>query len=83
MNLLGPALMLAALGAGVIPATAADLAVPTRTVVRTQVAAVDCLRWIRQNQSWYNYCGPIVYPPRVRWNDTDSGPHLSPFGTAL
>ncbi|HEX5508273.1 MAG TPA: hypothetical protein VFX37_07195 [Pseudolabrys sp.] len=51
------------------PAGAADMAVPAKK--HTQVAAaanVECIRWVRQNWSWYNYCGPIRYEPRRHYD---------------
>jgi hypothetical protein len=51
------------------PAGAADLAVPVKK--HTQVAAAgntECIRWVRQNWSWYNYCAPIQYEPRHRYD---------------
>ncbi len=51
------------------PAGAADFggALQRKTVVAEYVAGVECLRWIRQNQSWYNYCDPLPYRGRAAW----------------
>ena len=48
-------------------AVAADMSVPVATERRVAVveAPVDCIRWVRQNQSWYNYCDPVPYYPRA------------------
>jgi hypothetical protein len=51
---------------GLMPtADAADLQnrnLRTKAAVRVVVAdEVDCIRWVRQTQSWYNYCEPIPY----------------------
>jgi hypothetical protein len=52
-------------------AGAADL--PRRVAVDRTVAVVDtpieCIRWVRQNQSWYNYCDPVPYFPRTTYGD--------------
>lgn len=44
------------------PAMAADLAVQTKVAK----APVECLRWIQQTYSWYNYCDPMPYYGRGR-----------------
>jgi hypothetical protein len=56
-----------ALIAAVSSASAAGL---TLKKPRTHVASVqaECVRWVEQNWSWYNYCGPVRYPPRFRYN---------------
>jgi hypothetical protein len=63
--------------AAISQATAADLAVQTErgpiTVERKEAA---CLRWVPQNHSWYNYCDPIPYAPRLKypvWTDLFGG----------
>lgn len=49
-------------------ADAAELA--PRVKARTHVEAVEgnCLRWVVQNWSWYNYCEPVRYGPRDRYS---------------
>jgi hypothetical protein len=49
-------------------ADAADLA--PRVKARTHVEATEgnCLRWVVQNSSWYNYCDPVRYGPRDRYS---------------
>lgn len=53
-------------------AQAADLAVPVqkRTVIREPrpVAQPVCMRWIEQTYSWYNYCDPVPYYSRHRYD---------------
>ena len=60
-------------------AGAADLQTrSSRTKAPYRVAVVDeaqCIRWVRQTKSWYNYCEPVPYyglPPShwdwVVWN---------------
>jgi hypothetical protein len=44
-------------------AHAADLAYPDK--VRVHSSHADCVRWVEQTQSWYNYCEPVRYPPRT------------------
>jgi hypothetical protein len=50
---------------------AADLTVrgngPRLAVAQTQV---ECIQWVRQNQSWYNYCDPVPYFPRTTYGDS-------------
>ena len=52
-------------------AIAADMAAPIVTDRRVAVveAPVDCIRWVRQNQSWYNYCDPVPHFPRTAYGD--------------
>jgi len=57
-------------------ALAADIAVSkSRVAPRDRYAVVrvesDCIRWVRQTQSWYNYCEPVPYygfpPSHYEW----------------
>ena len=58
LRLVRSAIVLVALAA--TPSFAADLVVKApRKVVVERTEIVDCLRWIRQTQSWYNYCDPV------------------------
>jgi hypothetical protein len=54
------------------PGIAADMAVPRQkeTMVPTRAPAVEaaCLRWVEQNYSWYNYCDPVPYYGRQKYN---------------
>jgi hypothetical protein len=50
-------------------ATAADLAPRVRAQTHVAAGAVNCVRWVRQNWSWYNYCEPVRYPPRFRYHE--------------
>lgn len=46
---------------------ATDLSVAfQKEVVAPQTAEVVCLKWIRQTQSWYNYCDQIPYYVRQK-----------------
>jgi hypothetical protein len=55
----------------VCQAEAADLGLrginPRVAVVQTQV---ECIQWVRQNQSWYNYCDPVPYFARTAYGDS-------------
>jgi hypothetical protein len=55
------------------PAGTADLGEALRRKAATAEYAsdVECLRWIRQNQSWYNYCDLIPYRGRTAWYHYD------------
>lgn len=51
-------------------AFAADLALPKKdTLASRQPVATDheCLRFVEQTYSWYNYCDPIPYYGRNRY----------------
>ena len=51
-------------------AVAADMSVPaTERRVAVVEAPVDCIRWVRQNQSWYNYCDPVPHFARTAYGD--------------
>jgi len=36
-----------------------------------QAVEADCIRWVRQTQSWFNYCEPVPYygkpPSHYEW----------------
>jgi hypothetical protein len=52
-------------------AYAADLPVKAprqQTAVQTAAPAQTCLRWVEQTYSWYNYCDPIPYYSRHRYD---------------
>jgi hypothetical protein len=61
-------------------AVAADMAVPVerRAVAQEQV---DCIRWVRQNQSWYNYCDPVPYFAKTTYGDYWWDPRWARPGT--
>jgi hypothetical protein len=52
-------------------AAAADLS--RGPVVRKDAVVVEsqveCVRWVRQNQSWYNYCDPVPHFARTAYGD--------------
>jgi hypothetical protein len=50
------------------PGIAADMALPKKEAVAGAPVQVACLRWVEQNYSWYNYCGPVPYRPRQNHN---------------
>ena len=52
-------------------AVAADMVAPIVTDRRVAAveAPVDCIRWVRQNQSWYNYCDPVPHFARTAYGD--------------
>jgi hypothetical protein len=59
------------------PAFAADLPVkaPPKEAVVQEVAPVAervCLKWVEQTYSWYNYCDPVPYYSKHRY-DTFAG----------
>jgi hypothetical protein len=57
-----------ALAALMSSATAADLTPRVKAQTHAAAGNVDCVRWVRQNWSWYNYCEPVRYPPRHRYD---------------
>lgn len=62
---------LAILSMSTCSAVAADLT-PRVAVSRTAAVVetpIECIRWVRQNQSWYNYCDPVPYFARTTYGD--------------
>jgi hypothetical protein len=57
--------------AAICDAAAADLS--RAPVVRQEAAVVEthveCIRWVRQNQAWYNYCDPVPHFARTTAGD--------------
>jgi hypothetical protein len=50
-------------------AGATDIAVPMGRRVEVVQTPVVCIQWVRQNQSWYNYCDPVPYFARTTYGD--------------
>jgi hypothetical protein len=56
----------------VYDAAAADLSRSTAIRKEAVVVAetqIECIRWVRQNQAWYNYCDPVPHFARTTYGD--------------
>jgi hypothetical protein len=51
-------------------ANAADLTLATKPRAHVASAQTECVRWVEQTLSWYNYCDPIRYPPQFKYGSS-------------